>query len=355
MTKATTLHSETTIGIDLGDRYSYACVLEGSGDVNERFRYPTTREGLASAFEDRPPTRIVLEVGTHSPWTSRQLGAMGHEVIVANAREVQSITKSDRKNDAADAEQLARLGRADPRLLHPIEHRREDTQRDRALLAVRDKFVRIRASCVVQARGLAKALGERLPKCKTSALPTRVREAGLDDLFPGLSSLLELIETLNEKIKALDQQIHRLSKERYPETQILRQVGGVGPLTSLAYVLTLEDPHRFARSRTVGVYLGMRPRQRDSGQRSPRLSISKAGDGYLRRLLVEGAQYILTLGGDCDLRRYGQRIIDRGGPGARQRAVVAVARKLAVLLHSLWRTGEVYEPLRQARQAEIAA
>lgn len=348
------LFPEITIGIDLGDRYSHGCVLDRQGEVIERFRFQTTRAGLAKAFAGRASARVVLEVGTHSPWVSRALVALSHEVVVANAREVQSISKSDRKNDAADAEQLARLGRADPKLLRPIEHRREDTQRDRALLAVRDKLVRTRGSLVVQARGIAKALGERLPKSTTAAMPTKVREAGLADLFPGLTSLLELIDTLSDQIAELDQRIAQLSKERYPETALLRQVAGVGPITSLAYVLTIETPERFARSRTVGAYLGLRPRQRDSGERSPKLSISKAGDAYLRTLLVECAQHILNLGPDCDLRRFGRRIVERGGPAAYRRAVVAVARKLAVLLHSLWRTAEVYEPVRPSRRKAAA-
>ena len=355
MTKDITVFPEATIGIDLGDRYSHGCRLNRLAEVDERFRFETTRAGLAKAFEGRAPCRVVLEVGTHSPWMSRALKALGHEVIVANAREVQSISKSDRKNDAGDAEQLARLGRADPKLLHPIEHRAENTQRDRALLTVRDKLVRMRASLVVQARGLSKGLGERLPKGTTEAMPRRVREAGLDDLFPGLPSLLEVIEMLSLKIRDLDRQIAQLSKERYPETALLRQVGGVGPITSLAYVLTIEDPQRFTRSRSVGAYLGMRPRQRDSGERSPQLSITKAGDTYLRGLLVECAQYIMTMGPDCDLRRYGERIVQRGGPATYQRAIVAVARKLAVLLHSLWRTAEAYDPLRQVRLTEAAA
>jgi transposase len=223
------------------------------------------------------------------------------------------------------------------------------------LLTVRDKLVRTRASLAVQARGLSKGLGERLPKGTTVAMPRRVREAGLDELFPGLSSLLEIIETLNGKIRELDRQIEQLSKERYPETALLRQVSGVGPITSLAYVLTIEDPSRFLHSRSVGPYLGLRPRQRDSGERSPQLSITKAGDVYLRSLLVECAQHIMTIGPDCDLRRYGERIVQRGGPATYQRAVVAVARKLAVLLHSLWRTAEVYDPLRQARLTHAAA
>ena len=170
----------TTIGIDLGDRYSHGGARDRGGEVIERFRFETTRTGLEKAFRDRPVARGGVEVGSHSPWMSRALQALDHEGIVANARELQSLSKSDRKNDAADAEQRARLGRVDPKLLHPIEHRQEDTQRDRALLAVRDKLVRTRASCVVQARGISKGLGERLPKSPPQAMPKRVREAGLE-------------------------------------------------------------------------------------------------------------------------------------------------------------------------------
>ncbi len=355
MTEDITMIPAMTIGCDLGDRYSYGCVLDHKGSVLERFRFETTRIGMHRAFKEIEPCRVVIEVGTHSPWISRALEELGHEVIVANAREVQSITKSDRKNDPADAEQLARLGRVDVKLLHPIHHRKEDTQRDRAVLTTRDKLVRTRASLAVQAGGIAKGLGERLPKGSPEGLSTRVRNAGLEDLFPGLSCLLTVIEVLNAKILELDRKIAKLSKQTYPETRLLRQIPGVGPIAALAYVLTIEDPNRFPRSRTVGAYLGMKPRQRDSGNRSPQLPITKAGDRYLRWILVQCAQYILNIGGDCDLQRYGKRIKERGGPGVHPRATVAVARKLAVLLHSLWRTAEVYEPLRQARISQAAA
>ncbi len=355
MTEDITMVPAMTIGCDLGDRYTYGCVLDRNGNVLERFRFETTRDGLGRAFKTIAPCRVVIEVGTHSPWMSRALKGLGHEVIVANAREVQSITKSDRKNDPADAEQLARLGRVDVNLLHPIQHRKEDTQRDRAVLAARDKLVRTRASMAVQARGIAKGLGERLPTGTPEGLAKRIRKMGYENLYPGLSCMLEVIEMLNEKIQELDHQIAKLSREKYPETKLLRQVPGVGPISALAYVLTIEDPSRFARSRTVGAYLGMKPRQRDSGNRSPQLSITKAGDQFLRSTLVQCAQYILNIGGDCDLQRYGNRIKERGGPAVHNRASLAVARKLAVLLHSLWRTGEVYEPLRQATITEAAA
>lgn len=355
MAQAITLVPATTIGLDLGDRFTHGCVLDGQAAVEERFRFRTTPAGLARAFQHRSACRVILEVGTHSPWISRWLTSQGHEVIVANPREIASITASSRKNDRADAEQLARLGRSDPALLRPIQHRGATAQRDRALLAVRRKLVATRSALVVQARGLAKALGERLPSATTPAFARRVREAGLEEVFPGLLALLETIEHLSQQIRTLDAQLQTLATQRYPETALLRQVPGVGPVTSMTYVLTLEDPQRFARSRRVGAYVGLRPAQRDSGDRKPQLSISKEGDRELRSLLVESAHWILVRGPDSELKRFAQRLIQRGGRAAKRKAIVALARKLAVVLHRIWVTGEAYDPFYAIRRREEIA
>ncbi len=297
---------------------------------------------------------MVLEVGCHSPWISRQLEAEGFEVIVANPRRVRLIAGSDKKSD--DAEQLARLGRLDPGLLSPIVHRGERAQRDRVLLLARDGLVRARTQVINQVRGFAKSLGTRLPSSSSGAFAKRVRGAVPSDLFPGLAGMLGMIEQLTVEIRSMDREVERLCKERYEVTGVLRQIAGVGPLTALAFVLTLEDPHRFAKSRDVGAYLGLRPRQRDSGGRRPQLRITKAGDALLRRLLVSAAQYILgPFGPDTDLRRFGLRLAERGGKAAKKRAAVAVARKLAVLLHRLWITGEGYQPIGYGRIEERAA
>lgn len=350
----TDLFPSMTIGLDLGDRYTHACTLDVRGQVTQRFRFATRRAALEKAFAGIAPCRVALEVGTHSPWVSRALEALGHEVIVANAREVQSISQSDRKNDAADAEQLARLARSDPKLLHPIRHRGEAAQRDAAALAVRRQLVDLRTALVNQARGLAKALGERLPRCTTPAFVRRVEEAGQAELFPGMRALLDTVADLNSRIAALEQGLETRARQAYPETALLRQVPGVGPVTALTYLLKVEDPGRFDRSRRAGSYLGFQPKQRDSGDHKPTLSISKAGDRELRFLLVQCAQWILARGPDSDLKRFGERLVRRGGAGAKRKAVVAVARKLAVLLHHLWRTGEVYAPLYDARRKEAA-
>lgn len=345
-----------TIGLDLGDRYSHGCVLNEAGEVVTRFRMATTRQGLTRALRGHAAARVVFEVGTHSPWVSATLEELGFEGVVANPRRLRSITQHDGKGDRTDAEQLARLGRVDPKLLSPIRHRGLCAQRDRSWLSVRDGLVRCRTLLVNQARGLAKPLGLRLPACTTEGFAKRMRREGLTEAFPGMSALVAMIDRLTQQIRALEREIEAVGRERYPETLQLRQVSGVGPLLSLAYVLTLEDPARFRRSRSVGAYLGLRPRRRQSGQQDPLLRITKAGNPYLRRLLVQSAHYILgPFGPDTDLRRFGLRLMARGGRAGRKKALVAVARKLAVLLHRLWLTGELYEPLRSGDPAVAAA
>ncbi len=349
------MDEDITVGMDVGDRRSDVCELDGRGRVARRLRVTTTEPQLTKVFSRLAPCRVVIEVGTHSPWLSRLLSRLGHEVIVANPRKVRLISQSEDQHDRVDAELLARLGRVDLKLLRPIRHRGEQAQRDRALLGVRDGLVRARVRLVNQARGQAKALGTRLPSCSPEGFAGRLRKEKLASLYPGLEVLVEQVDQLTAQIRALDQRIEALCQTRYPETGLLRQVKGVGALTALAFVLTLEDPRRFRRSRQVGAYVGLRPRRRQSGANDPELRITKAGDPYLRQLLMQSAHYILgPFGPDTDLRRFGERSSVRGGRIARKKARVAVARKLAVLLHHLWMTAEVYEPLRNTEAAEAA-
>jgi transposase len=346
MSKRITTDEHRTMGLDLGDKRSEACVVDGSGEVVETFGVRTTQPALDRALSRFESARVVLEVGTNSPWVSRLVTRHGHEVVVANPRRVRLIAENDSKSDRFDAELLARLGRLDPSLLSPIVHRGEQAQRDLVLIRSRDGLVRARSQLINQVRGFAKSLGTRLPGSSAEAFPRRVRKVVADEFFPGLGTLLAMIEQLSAEVRAMDRQVERLCRERYPETEILRQVKGVGPITALCFVLTLEDPTRFRRSRSVGAYLGLRPRQRDSGDLRPQLRITKAGDALLRRLLVTAAHYILgPFGPDTELRRFGLRLAERGGKAAKKRAVIAVARRLAVLLHRLWVTGEAYQPL----------
>jgi len=335
-----------TIGLDVSDRFTEAYAIDANGEFVASWRIPTKAAAFREQLSRYPGARVVLEVGCHSPWISRQLRGDGFEVVVANPRRVRLIAESDSKCDRLDAEHLARLGRIDPGLLAPIVHRSEQAQRDRMLLLAREGLVRSRTVLINQARGFAKSLGTRLPSSSSEAFAKRVRDGVGENLFPGLAAILRTVEQLTREIHSIDRQIERLCEDRYPMTEQLRQPSGVGALTALAYVLTLEDPHRFAKSRDVGAFLGLRPRQRDSGDRHPQLRITKAGDQLMRRLLVGAAHYILgPFGPDTDLRRFGLRLAERGGKAAKKRASVAVARKLAVLLHRLWVTGEMYQAI----------
>jgi transposase len=342
---------ELTIGLDLGDRWSFYCVLNERGEVVREEKLPTTPEAMKRTFEKFPASRIVLETGTHSPWVSRLLTELRHEVIVAHAQKVQLITKSSRKDDRHDARTLARLARIDPELLGPVRHRSAKAQIHLTVIRARAELVSARTALINAARGLAKSYGERLPKRGTQQVGRELAAALSTDLREVIEPLLRGVESLNERIEEYDQRMEQIAKQVYPEVALLKQVKGVGTQIALTYRLTIDDPYRFSKSREVGCFLGLRPGRRNSGQSEPQKNISKEGDRYLRTMMVQGAHYILgPFGEDSDLRRWGLKLAERGGKNAKKRAVVAVARKLAVLLHHLWVSGEVYEPLRNTNR-----
>src|SRR5215217_6989509 len=325
-----------TAGLDIGDRYSYLCLIDTlSGEVIEEGRLRTTPEALGRRFaSERPPMRIAIEAGTHSPWVSRLLEGLGHEVLVANARKLRLIYSNKRKTDEVDAENLAHL----------------------AIIRSRQALVDCRTQLVNHVRGAVKSFGHRLPKCPARSFHKRAKEHIPEALRPALEPVLEQIASLTERIRGYDRQLETICQEHYPETELLRQVEGIGPLTALTFVLTLEDPHRFEKSRSVGAYLGLVPATGRSGDSDPQKRISKEGDEMLRKLLVGSAHYVLgPFGSDSDLRRHGEKIATRGAKNSKKRAAVAVARKLAVLLHSLWINAEVYDPLRNARTPGVRA
>lgn len=340
---------DRTIGLDVGDRKTQICVLDAEGEVVEEGRLASTRRAFEVRFQGLPPSRVVLEVGAQSAWMSRELERYGHEVLVANSYRMGQIYKGQDKSDRNDAETLARLGRSDPKLLKPIRHRGAGVMADRAMLRSRDVLVRSRSSLVNHARGVVKTVGLRLPRCDTAQFAKKVRSQIPDELREALEPVLDTIQELTNRICDYDKRVERVARQRYPETALFEPIHGVGPLTRLAFVLSIEDPTRFAQSRAVGSYLGLRPKRHQSGGDDPQLSITRTGDPNLRRLLVQCAHYILgPFGRDSDLRRFGLRLVARGGKAAKKRAVVAVARKLAVLLHRLWITGAAYEPLHLA-------
>jgi transposase len=342
----TQLRELETIGCDLGDKTCELFVIRPDETTYRPKAVPTTREGFRKFFERRSMAHVVLEVGTHSRWTSSLLMELGHVPTIANPRNVHLISQSNQKDDDVDAELLARLGRADVKLLSPIKHRGEQVQADLAVAKTRDALVCCRTKLVNQVRGLTKSFGFRLPKCGAECFHRRTKESVPEALESALSPVYDLLEHLATQIAVLDKKIEQLATTRYADVEIVSQPKGVGLLTGLVFILTIEDKKRFAKSRYAGALIGLTPKRRKSGDDDPQLRITKAGDSFLRRLLVQCAHYILgPFGEDSDLRRWGLALCARGGKAAKKRARVAVARKLAVVMHRLWVTGEVYQPV----------
>jgi len=357
---------DIVIGIDLGDKKNSICVLDKKGDIIEVLDVSNTTKAMTRYFSKYKEKKVlaVLEAGTHSPWVSRLIEDMGHKVLVGNPRKLRAIWASEYKTDVRDAEMLARIGRFDPKLLYPIKHRGGDTQADLDVLKARDCLVRSRTSMINYVRSAVKATGGRIKSCSAASFHKRAFEAVPEKLQPALGSMIGFIYQLTEQIRKYDKQIERLCKQKYDETWLLQQISGVGPVTALAFVLTIEDPRRFKKSRKVGPYVGLIPRRDQSGETDKQLRITKAGSGYLRRLLVGSAHYIMgPFGPDCELRRFGMRIAISGSKKAKRRAVVAVARKLSCVMHArklscvmhrLWITAEVYDPFYNSNNKQAA-
>lgn len=340
-----------SVGLDVGDKWTVLCFIEIlGGDVVKRDRVRSTPEAMMEYFGDLEAVRLVLEVGSHSPWMSRTLADCGHEVLVVDPSSI--VGKKKKKTDRIDAEQLARLGR-DPRKVVLVRHRSPEAQADLAILRSRDAVVSQRTGLISHARGTVKAWGARLSSADSAAFSKKVRDEIPEELEPALVPILELISELTQRIRDYDNQIEQLCRTKYVETELMRQIRGVGPIASLTFRLVLDDPARFQKSRQVGPYTGLVPGLDQSGETDKPLRITKEGDAYLRKVLVNSANYILgPFGEDCDLRRHGERIAAGGGQVAKRRAKVAVARKLAVLMHRLWVSAEVYDPFYNSNKQE---
>lgn len=345
-----------TIGVDLGDRKSHYFALNSlTGEMSEG-ELPMDPQGFRQKCRRLPRGRVILEVGAQSRWTKSALEKEGFEVMVVDARQLDLLTKSGKKTDRADAKLLAKLGAADTtlHLLNPVHHRSDEKQRDLMVTRSRRRLVEMRTGLINHIRGEVKTYGARLPTSDADQFHKLQGEvpAAISDI---LGVLFTQIESLTKQIRAFDRKIIKLCED-YPETKPLLEIHGVGHLTALVFVLTLDDPHRFKKSRDVGAYVGLVPRKFESGAIKKELGITKAGDHETRKLLVQCAHYILGgLGRDCDLKRWGLKLVSRGGRAAKKRAVVAVARKLAVLMHRIWVDQSVYEPDRHEKVTRAAA
>lgn len=351
----------TIFGIDLSDKKcNWAMMTYSSEEIQDEGITKLTRKDLYHKFRSIESSLIAIEAGSQSAWVERLFKRCGHKVIVANPRKLRMIYSNDAKSDKVDAQMLVRVARLDTNLLHPIKHRRKKAQCDLSIIRARDILVRSRSSLVCHIRSTVKSLGVQIPTCDAHYFHRHAKSHIPRDLKEALIPVLKTIENLTESITAYDKSITKLCKESYPDTEILQSVPGIGDITALSYVLTLDDPKRFEKSRDVGSYLGLTQRKDQSGNNDPQLGITKAGDDFMRRLLVGAAQYILGNRNNKDsaLRQWGLKLAgppDKNGKynkKLKKRAVVAVARKLACLLHTLWSNGMFFEPFPNAKCAD---
>ena len=323
--------TQCVVGVDLGDRTSLACVY-AQGVIVEWVDIVMTPEGVRKAFEGKGYARVAMEAGAQSGWVTRLLRTLGYEPVVANPRKLKAINANTRKRDRNDALLLAKLVWSDPSLLHPIHHRSEARALGLSLLSARDTLVRARSRLVSAVRSMCKGVGTRLKSGSADAFVNREPDVPAA-LAPITAGMFIALRALNEQVAAYDAQLETMLETSFPEPLRVKQVRGVGPVTALAFVLTLEDPSRYRDGRTAPAFLGLLPRRDQSGANHKQLGISKTGSTFMRRLLVQCAHHILgPLGHDCDIQRWGRKLMERGGKSARKRAIVAAARELAVLL-----------------------
>ena len=351
-------HGCVRVGLDIGDRQARWAAIDDAGELREG-EVAVTCAALATWLKEAPPSKVVMEAGTHTPWVARTVRQLGHEAIVVDAR-LLATHRRRRKNDRRDALRLMEVARElEYKRIALVWQRPQANQEALTLVRVRDSLVRCRAQLITTARGAVKPHGERLGRHSAESLP----RLGRPELSARMQELVEPlmagVEALNAQLRRSDEQLEASLQQR-PESARLLQVRGVGPVTAGVFMAVIGDPQRFPRSRDVAAYLGLAPLQQQSGEHDPQLGISKTGDKLARRVLVQAAHYILgPFGQDSALRRWGLKLAGDGKNKARKRkAVVAVARKLAVLLHRLWVTGETYEPLRgvpdEHQQEEVA-
>ena len=352
MEQTSTGDAGRTIGLDLGDKWSEYVALDAEGRRVGAGRVRSTADGFAKLSALHDGAFVVMETGTHSPWAAAQFGTWGHRVAVANSSELALVTASVRKSDRRDAEILARLGRADVELLHPVAQRKPETQLLLSKLRARRTMVRSRTMLVNSVRGTAKSLGTRTAPCSADSFHRKALAWASPELRDAVKFEMAAIAALTEQILLADAELEALAASM-PAVAAMRQVPGVGLLIALTFALTIEDPTRFARRADAAAYFGLAPGRRQSGERDPKMGITKRGNAEARSLLVQGAHYVLGAHGpDCALRRWGLALERTKG---KRTAIVATARKLAVLMLALWATGERYDPMRGARPAEAEA
>jgi transposase len=319
--------------------------LDRDGEVIGSGSGKLTREAVRAFLRERPKgTRVAFEAGGQSGWIRDEVAAAGHEAIVADPRQIPGVTKKRRRTDEVDAANLAHYAWLNPASLHPVQLRPSQQQQALVVIRLRAALVEGRTMLINSTRGLVKLSGDRVAKCDADGFAERAMEQLPAELSATFLPTIQTIRQMTLRIAEYEKVIEEMADRDYPESRYLWQVPSVGKLTALDFILTIGSPDRVAHSRDVGPLLGLVPARRQSGEQDPHLGISKTGDRYLRKLLVQCAQRILGKRGvDSALRRWGLAHVGRTR-ATKKRAVVAVARKLAVMLHRLWARKEAYQP-----------
>jgi transposase len=352
-----TIREVRYIGLDIGDRVSNYAVKDAQGHLLEEGRVPSKADGLEKQFGPMKGDRLLMEVGTHSPWMQRVLRKIGIDARVCEARSAAEANRYGCKTDVRDARMLAELLRTGSQLVTLVEHRTEEDQKMWMVIRSRDALVKARTMLVNQVRGMVKSCGSRLPGCSTEAFNNTWNDVA-EELRPALSPIYVQIRQLTAVINRYEKKVKAFVRKEHPEAQQLTEINGVGDLTALACVLVLGNVKRFRRSRDAAAYLGLVPKMRKSGDIDPQLGITKRGNDTVRRLLVCAAHYIIGPFNktESDLRTFGLKIAGGGNDSRRKRrAVVAVARKLAVVMTALLKSGKAYEPVRARKEQRVPA
>ena len=339
------------VAIDLHDEYSQICVMNASREVLVEAKIPTSRRALIDFFGQRARCRVIFEAGAHALWVSELMNDLGHEPLVCHPRRVRLIAESRNKNDRVDAELLARLSLSDLELLKPIQQRSRTTLEQRTVIRARAALVESQKKLRTMLRGVVKPFGIRLSPGKKRALAELQRAELPSPVSQSVEAVLKTLKTIAEQLADLDGRIEQLT-ETHPVAARLQTIPGVGPLVAMTFIFAIEDPVRFA-SGDLGPYFGLTPPNRSSaGKKLRPKDRGRPGDPYMRSLLVQSAWTLMNSRSESDLAKWGRALVERVGP---KKAVVAVARKLATLMHHLWRSDQNFsahpKPSRQSAAA----
>ena len=335
---------ELFAGLDVSMKETHVCVIDGEGVVILETRTPTEPKAIAAALARAPGCqRVVLETGRMAPTLFHGLEALGVPVICIESRQAYLALKSlaTHKTDRNDARGLAQLARTG--FFKPVHVKSLAAHAVRALILARKKLVGQRVTLENQIRGLAVVFGVRLPRGLSPAFAEQV--IGGSEGVPGLSAamcgLLAARDAVLEAITAIDRDMRRLARAS-EACRRLMAIPGVGQLTALAFVAAIDEPERFRRSRDVGAYLGLVPRRYQSGEVDYTGSISKCGDRRVRTLLYEAANVLLTrYRGKLALKDWA---LDIGRRSTMRKARIALARRLAIIMHAMLRHGTEFNP-----------